>query len=300
MTGDRRARTWQTETGRSLALVVLVLFVAWIGWVDMVTGVEVGMSLFYLIPVVMAGWWLGPMAAAICAAASTIAWLTADLQATERASLLPSLWNGFTRLIIFTVMGLLVSRVRTDHSRLRDLLDREKTLARTDAVTGLMNHRGFLETLMREASRCRRAEQPLCLAFMDLDNFKQVNDRYGHAAGDTLLARIARAIRETVRGGDVPARLGGDEFVVLFWDVDRAAVEGIAQRIIDRVRMAGEEYPEAELGASVGIAFFGIPPDSVEEILKRADNAMYEAKTMGKGLFAVWSSPRPVRPGAKA
>ncbi|MGH9868312.1 MAG: GGDEF domain-containing protein [Candidatus Polarisedimenticolia bacterium] len=277
----------RSNPARAAVLLVLMGLVIWIGQLDLADGWRPWVRVLSAAPVVLSGWWMGPAAAGVCAVAAATAGVVHD---AGRTDLGVALGNGAASLILFAVMGLLISRVRSDRGRLTDLLDREKTLARTDAVTGLMNHRGFVESLMREASRCRRAVQPLCVAFMDLDNFKQVNDHYGHAAGDTLLKLIARSIRETIRGGDIPARLGGDEFVVLFWDMDRNAVEGIAQRIIEKVREAGQDYPRAALGASVGIAYFDVPPASVEEILKRADNAMYEAKTMGKGLMAVWSS----------
>jgi diguanylate cyclase (GGDEF)-like protein len=297
-------RVTHDETGSARRLAVLAGLlgaIGVVGWLDFTTGPRVGLSLLYLAPVAAAAWWLGAASAGVCGAAAGVAWLWADVASREPVELPVSLWNGFTRLAIYIAIGLLLSRVRSDRRRLTDLLEREKSLARTDPITGLMNHRGFVESLMREASRCRRTVSPLCLAFMDLDNFKQVNDRYGHAAGDAFLQRIARAISDTVRAGDIPARLGGDEFVILFWDVDRRAVEGIAQRLIDRVKEAGREYPEAGPGLSVGIAYFDVPPDSTEEILKRADNAMYEAKTLGKGLMAVWSSaPTPAPPAGSS
>ena len=287
MTGLAHVRS---TPARAVSLFALMGLVVWMAQIDLGDGWRALARLLSAAPVVLAGWWMGPAAAGVCAAGAAAAMLIGDLRGGAPGGLGAALADGTTSLILLAIMGLLVSRVRSDRGRLVDLLDREKTLARTDAVTGLMNHRGFVETLMREASRSRRAVQPLCVAFMDLDNFKQVNDHYGHAAGDTLLKLIARSIRETIRGGDVPARLGGDEFVVMFWDVDRNAVEGIARRIIEKVREAGQDYPRAALGASVGIAYFDVPPASVEEIIKRADNAMYEAKTMGKGLLAVWSS----------
>ncbi|HKY33293.1 MAG TPA: GGDEF domain-containing protein [Candidatus Polarisedimenticolia bacterium] len=275
--------------GRLAALAGLLASIVVIGRVDVLTGPDFGFSLFYLAPVAASAWWMGGAGAVVCAVAAGAAWVAGEV-ATSRDVHAPALaWNGFTRLAIYAAVGLLTARVRGDRSRLTALLDREKTLARTDPMTGLMNYRGFVESLLREASRCRRAGQAMCVAYIDLDNFKQINDRYGHSAGDALLSRIARTVQETIRAGDVPARIGGDEFVVMFWDVDRRAVEGIAQRIIDRVREAGAEYPLASLGASVGIAFFETPPESTEEILLRADNAMYEAKAMGKGLMAVWS-----------
>jgi diguanylate cyclase (GGDEF)-like protein len=128
------------------------------------------------------------------------------------------------------------------------------------------------------------------VAYLDLDNFKGVNDRYGHVVGDELLSRIGAALRSTIRAGDIAARLGGDEFAILFWNAERGAIEGIAQRVIERIDEVGHDYPEAGLGASVGIAHFTGVPESVEDILTRADHAMYQAKAAGKGCLVVWRS----------
>jgi len=284
------SRTAWTRRRGPVALVVggLVTVIAAIGWLDHATGPEIGFSLFYLLPVLAAGWWFGMPAALIASTAASVAWLLADEVNHAGDHLLVTAWNGFTRVAIFTGIGWLAAHVRGGRDRLAKLLDRERELGRVDLMTDLPNRRGFIERLLMEASRCRRSAQPICLAYLDLDNFKRVNDRYGHAAGDALLSQIGRAIRSTIRAGDLAARLGGDEFAILFWNADRAAVETIARRLIESVREVGRSYPEAELGASVGIAYFESVPDSTEEILSKADGAMYEAKSEGKGRLVIW------------
>jgi diguanylate cyclase (GGDEF)-like protein len=272
-------------------IVALTLcLIAAIGRLDFVTGPDIGLSLFYLLPILAIAWWLGTAPALVTAGAASLSWFLADATVHSSGYLFISIWNGFSRLVIFAFIAVMTSRARMDRDRFKSLLQREREQARVDIMTGLPNRRGFIERLMVEASRCRRSSQALCLAYLDLDNFKLINDRHGHSAGDSLLSEIGRALSSTIRAGDLAARLGGDEFAILFWNTDRGAVESIAQRIIDGIREVGRRYPDAGLGASVGIAHFERVPESVEEILRRADNTMYEAKSLGKGRLVVWRS----------
>src|SRR5205823_2501098 len=206
------------------------------------------------------------------------------------------LWNSISRLIMLVVMAGMVVRIRDDRRRLKemnaklaDLLTGAEKLARTDPLTGLPNRRAFLERLSDELARAKRTGGPVCIAYLDVDNFKHLNDRQGHLEGDEFLRRIAQAIKDTVRATDVAARLGGDEFAVLFADAKRIAVEALAQRLLARIRALGDRYPGLDLGASVGMAWFEHAPEEPELLLQRADGAMYEAKTAGKHRFALWS-----------
>ena len=289
-----------SQLNKWLVVTLIVCVIAALGRLDFVTGPDIGVSLFYLLPILVTGWWFGTTAAIVTAVAASLSWFLADESYHTNGSLLISVWNGFTRLVIFTFMGYMTSRARMDRDRFKGLLLREREQARADIMTGLPNRRGFIERLMVEASRCRRSSQPICVAYLDLDNFKLINDRHGHSAGDSLLAEIGRALSSTIRAGDLAARLGGDEFAILFWNTERTAVESIAQRIIDGISEVGRRYPDAGLGASVGIAHFERVPESVEEILKGADNAMYEAKSLGKGRLVVWRSKPAVSAGEES
>src|SRR4051812_48003051 len=200
-------------------------------------------------------------------------------------------------LAMLVVMGVMVARTRKDgrrlkqaNARLGELLDGAQRLAREDPLTGLPNRRAFLERLAEELSRARRSGDPVCIAYLDVDNFKNLNDKRGHTEGNEFLRRIARAIRETVRNADAAARLGGDEFAVLFADPTRIAVEPRAHRLLARVRALGERYPGLDLGAPVGMAWVEPAPDHPQRLLQRAEGAMCSAKSAGKPRFALWAA----------
>ena len=259
---------------RIIVTALLVVVVVLIGYVDYASGPEIGFSLFYLAPVVAAAWYIGRRAAVLVALTAAVCWFTADY--LIRVSLGLSLWNGLTRLVIYTAQGWLVGTLREDRRR-------EARLARTDAVTELANSRSFYESLDEAAGE----QGTIGAMFIDLDNFKRVNDRFGHAAGDDVLKRVAVATRKAVRDTDVVARIGGDEFAVLLRDVDEKASAAIAVRIIDGIRAIAHDYEGTDFGASVGIA---IPRDGQVEsakLIRIADEALYEAKQVQKGAFVI-------------
>jgi diguanylate cyclase (GGDEF)-like protein len=190
---------------------------------------------------------------------------------------------------------LLRARTETDDDLLHEreqtdeLLQSERTRSRTDRLTDLPNSRLFLERLTNEAVRCRETLTPLCLLYLDIDNFKNVNELFGYAAGDDLLKQISSILGSAVRKGDVAARVGGDEFALLLSDLPLKATEATAERIMRHIRRLDATYPGASLGASVGLVYYDIPPADGAEILQRADAAMHEAKAAGRNtLMAIF------------
>ena len=153
-----------------------------------------------------------------------------------------------------------------------------RALSLVDDLTGLNNRRGFLALAEQQVKFARRNNKELVLLFVDMDDFKQINDRFGHPAGDIALQRAARVLRATFRDSDIIARLGGDEFVVL------AADTGTSASIVERLRKAlvernqSEEYPYT-LSFSVGAARFDPEdPPTIQELLHTADAMLYEQK----------------------
>jgi diguanylate cyclase (GGDEF)-like protein len=161
------------------------------------------------------------------------------------------------------------------------LYSQERVLSRTDILTGILNRRGFQMVLDDEIRRQRRARHPLAIAYLDCDNFKEVNDRHGHEEGDTLLRNVAHILTANVRRTDTVARLGGDEFAILLVKTDRAG----AERSVEKVRqqllhsMAEHHWP---VTFSIGLVVFEQPPASVDEATRLADMAMYSVKHNGK------------------
>jgi diguanylate cyclase (GGDEF)-like protein/PAS domain S-box-containing protein len=170
-----------------------------------------------------------------------------------------------------------VARDVTDSKRLeqerQDLLDRVEAMARTDQTTGLPNRRAWEEEVRRALARARRYGQPLALGLVDLDHFKRFNDTHGHPAGDALLADAAARWRPTLRITDFIARYGGEEFALLLPDCPSDQI----MRLLDRFRAATPR----DQTVSIGIAYWD-GSESAEDLVSRADAALYEAKAAGR------------------
>ncbi len=153
-------------------------------------------------------------------------------------------------------------------------------LARTDALTGLANRRVFEERLQEELRRSARSRRSFALVILDLDRFKEINDRYGHQAGDEALRAFAQTIRGHARHIDFVARFAGDEFAMVLVDVDRAAAHTIVARLLDAIRQIALSVP-IQVTASAGVAL-SFPVDTGETLVERADAALYDAKQSGR------------------
>jgi diguanylate cyclase (GGDEF)-like protein/PAS domain S-box-containing protein len=163
-----------------------------------------------------------------------------------------------------------------------------QSTAHSDALTGLANRRGLDDRLHLALARNRRSGLESAVLFLDIDGFKDVNDRLGHGAGDALLAEFAMRLRAAVRASDTVARFGGDEFVVLLEDVrDRQSVLRIAEKILEEARRPIEvEGTDVAITTSVGVAYSDAT-SSEEDLLKRADAALYQAKEAGRNRYRV-------------
>lgn len=179
----------------------------------------------------------------------------------------------------------------------RESLEAElRNLAHTDALTGLANRAFAIPHLHARLALARRNGSVLGIAIIDLDNFKPVNDNYGHMAGDELLQTLALRMRNVCRGSDVIARMGGDEFLVIFegaHDADDAVVFGhrLLMALSEPVRLA---HGSVKIGASIGMALFPLHDAQGQQLLVLADHAMYRAKNSGGGL----SLAQPLQPGS--
>lgn len=262
--------------GLSLALVL--------GALDHKTGYELSFSLFYMIPVMWITWVLGRKEGYAIAVLSALLWAAADLMAghvyTDTAVIV---WNTLMRLGYFILGAYLLSR-------LSGMLARERDLARTDFLTGILNSKAFYEMTRLEIHRCRRKKKPLTFAFIDCDDFKEINDRLGHAQGDVVLQQIASVLKNGLRTTDILARLGGDEFGMV---LPEASAQD-ANTVFVRLHNALNKYigPDGiRVTISVGIAVFNTPPDNVNDILAKADELMYAVKKHGKNRVNIQTIP---------
>ena len=172
------------------------------------------------------------------------------------------------------------------------LYERALHLAFTDNLTGLYNRRFVLDQLEREFARAARSDSPMSLVMMDLDGLKTINDRFGHIEGDVVLKKLGRILKQNTRASDTAARWGGDEFVLLAPDTDSKGAYIIGERIRSQVEQCRPKISGEELSfsISVGIASYPVHPSRVTELIKRADEAMYNAKGLGKNRVCVFSN----------
>ena len=165
-------------------------------------------------------------------------------------------------------------------------------LAHSDALTGLPNRVSFYDRLSQAVSQARRHEQKLALLFLDLDEFKQVNDRFGHDIGDALLQQVAERLRQNIRSEDIVARTGGDEFIFILYDVSHPDKAGVVAGKV--IRSLAEPFDVeghiCRIGGSIGIAIFPDDSDEMETLVSHADDAMYRAKGKGKNNYQFFNA----------
>ena len=251
-------------------LVLGVVLVAVIALGDWFTGPDLSFAVLYMGAVVAVTWMgsrrHGMLVACLAAIESLLA--VAVTRGTPTAA---DIWNASTQLLVLIFTASLMGSLR------RALTD-QRRMAMVDALTGAMNRRAFQLVAERERLRAGREGTPLSLAYFDLDNFKGINDRLGHAGGDDLLASFTTAVTDEIRGTDLLARIGGDEFVLLLPDTD--AREAVI--VVDRVRtLLDETLSDQPVTTSVGIATYRFPPNTVDAMLAGADDLLYQAKGRG-------------------
>jgi diguanylate cyclase (GGDEF)-like protein len=253
-----------------LALTLGVVVVS--GYLDYVGGMALSLPLIHLVPLTLAAWFggrrIGYMFAFLSAA--VLAWVTVANLPPASSRLVASV-NVVIELLVYLFIAYLVSGSR-------EIRDRLEERARTDPLTGIANSRAFLELADVELERARRYGHPCTLAYMDLDNFKLVNDTLGHQAGDRLLQSVALALRSHCRKVDLVARMGGDEFAVLLPETDGAGSEAFSKKIQQAIREILQKW-HPSLTVSVGIVSCNTMPENMDKLIQMADSAMYQVKS---------------------
>jgi diguanylate cyclase (GGDEF)-like protein len=266
--------------GRSQPFWILIGFilVTGIGILDYLTGFEYASSLFYLIPISYTSWFAGKRIGIVMSLVSTIVWFVADIAGGHPYTHpFVFIWNAFIRLSFFLLAVLLLSM-------LHKALEHERELARTDPLTSAVNSRFFSDLLHMEIERSRRYDHPFTLAYIDLDNFKVINDRWGHTTGDRVLQATVECVKKDLRKTDIVARLGGDEFAILLPETDdeasRVVLSKIQRRLLDEMRQS--HWP---VTFSIGVVTFYDMPLTGDEVIKIADEIMYTVKNDSKNAI---------------
>jgi diguanylate cyclase (GGDEF)-like protein len=264
-----------SELPQTILILVASGMMLLVGTLNHIVGLQLFSNIFYLIPIVLVTWFAERWLGFIFSILSALTWLIADLSSgTTYFGSDIFYWNGVGRLGSFFILTVILSA-------LKNILTQEKASSRIDFLTGVQNRRSFIELLSMEINRARRYEHPFTLVCLDLDNFKTVNDCFGHKTGDMILRSVARSVQENIRSTDTVARLGGDEFAILMPETGR----NVAETIMGRVRninlniMRRHGWP---VTLSIGVVTFKRSPSTVDETLQVSDQLMYNAKNNGK------------------
>jgi diguanylate cyclase (GGDEF)-like protein len=266
-----------------LGLAIILIFL--IGLLDYFTGAELRIYPLYYIPIMLGAWNSRLRSAVLLAGFSALAWILSNYYAGLRFSH-TSMWlvNISAQFVSFLLVGGLIVRLRTANAQ-------EKMLAHSDNLTKLMNARAFYERLEYELARAQRYGNPLTIGYLDLDNFKTVNDHLGHRAGDNVLCLIADLLRSLVRSSDALARLGGDEFAIILTETDREQSRTVFAKILAvlKEKMKEKEIP---ITASIGVVSYPENTLSAEDLISCADSIMYQAKEAGKNRVEFKGAPK--------
>jgi len=245
------------------------------GILDHLTGFELSFSIFYVIPVAIAAWNINLTFGVLFSILGGAVWVIVDYTSGHNYSnrLIP-IWNGVVRLLFFLIITFLLSEMKKSIVILKRLSD-------TDSLTGLLNGRGFEKCTKRLMLQPKKKESVFSLAYLDIDNFKSINDKLGHSTGDLLLTTLAKAIKDCVRDTDIAARMGGDEFVILL--ASRNYDESV--QIMNRMKEYADEIMNKNnwpVSLSIGVVSFLSPDSKIDSLLFKADELMYKVKNTTK------------------
>ncbi len=278
----RYTNFYKRETRWKIAVetLAMIVFITWALWFT--GGLASPLLNAYLLVVITAALTLGKATTLAEVALIGVCYLFLDWQVGGKDMMRLAVWGGFVAHIAPVV---LVAYITTMFSAdIRYGLNRAKLLSETDELTGLYNMRGFVVIANRLFAQAQRYERAASFLMVDSDSLKQVNDRYGHEAGNRLLQHVVKAMQGHLRATDVPARYGGDEFVIMLPDTPARGALEVAERIRQAVESAPFTTEAGRVPCTVSIGVASYPQDGrgIESLLARADRALYEAKAAGR------------------
>ncbi|WP_133129704.1 GGDEF domain-containing protein [Legionella yabuuchiae] len=247
------------------------ILTAIIGYIDFLIGTEFSSALFYFAPIFIAAWYLDRNISIMIALFCAASWATNDYLLHNYLYKASYFWNSLMRLFIFMIIALLVSSLRKS-------LDEINVLANVDPLTGAKNHRFIYAFLYNQIAEFKRSNLEFSIIYFDVDNFKEINDRYGHDQGDEALKIIVNKCQENIHKHDIIGRVGGDEFIIVLPETKLNDAEKLYKRIFKDISLVKKPF---SIRLSAGIASYDSSAYSLDELLKTADMLMYSSKKNG-------------------
>ena len=258
----------------AFGFVWLLLVIA----IDYATGFKLRLTELYLVALLVLTWVIGRLFGVLMSIVACTLW--AYMEAVSGRYIdNPSVlyWDWGTVLCGFVIMVVALTE-------LRKALEYAHFQSRKDTLTGLVNKGGFYQVVGSEIEVCRRYKRTLSIAYIDCDNFKTVNDKFGHHVGDELLRVISKTMLRKLRSSDLAGRLGGDEFAVMLPETNAEACRMVIEMLQQRLVHAMKEH-HWPVTFSIGIATFLRMPASIEDMIRQADKLMYAVKNTSKGAI---------------
>lgn len=273
-----------------VTFAVGLALLAFIGMIDYLAGYEVSYFVFFAIPVALVGWYAGRKQGYIFCLLATLVWGYVNLvHGRVYGQHWVFYWNGTVRFVFFLLVAYWVSDVKS-------LLAQQSRLARLDSLTGCLNNFAFSEKCDTLFPLSHRFSQPISLGFIDVDDFKLINDTQGHSEGDHVLRTVGDAMRKSVRSTDIVGRLGGDEFAILLPNTSieqaRLVFDNLRRQLVEAARFEGKP-----VGFSMGVITFHDRSITPDQAVGMADELMYRVKKSGKNnvIYEEAENPAPPR-----
>ena len=262
------------KQNKSFIIAIGYIIIGVLGIIDTLTGKELDFSLFYVIPILIVTWHTGLGLGIVFSLISALVWLLSDVLSGNVTLLSIYAWNTLTRLGFFLTIAFLLSRLLT-------VLEHEREIAHKDYLTGALNSLFFYNVLQMEINRSLRYKNLFTIAYIDLDNFKTVNDEFGHATGDEVLCFFVNQIKNSLRKADVVARLGGDEFALLMPETTQKSAQVVLSKLQHNI-LAGMQKNNWPVTLSIGVLTCIDTPPTANEAIKKVDDLMYSVKKSSK------------------
>ena len=257
------------------------LLVALIAFFDSATPLGIAVGVLYVVAVLLSFWAQNTKFTFFIAIISSALIIGVFIQKPAVAEMWKVFFNRGLSLFIIWVTTFLGLKIKDAENKLIEM-------ANHDFLTGLLNRRELFNRLSIEVSRVNRTNEPLAIIMIDIDHFKDINDRYGHVTGDMVLKEVARRLREGIRDYDLICRFGGEEFLVMTPDTDLHHATELAERlrgVVSETPICIEAVPPVVITISAGVTSL-VERESVEAMISRADTALYHAKESGRNRVA--------------
>lgn len=258
-------------------LIFCFMLALLIGGLDYLTGDKLSFSVFYLIPIITVTWYAGIYQGVVLSLICIIIWAFADvLSRKEPLPIFIVVWNAQIRLAFFLIIANLLKKLQLS-------LKHQTQLARVDYLTKVANSRYFYEIIEMEFNRTTRYKRVFSVVYIDIDDFKKINDDFGHKKGDEVLRLVANTLEHSTRNTDTVSRIAGDEFIILMPETDYEQ----AETALERIKKSLTDNMHAERWSvtfSIGAITYMDLPASPDAIINIADTCMYEVKKAGKNM----------------